>query len=107
MKFVHLRVTWPLHLILLDSSFLLQRFVMGAMIFDFWAILEDGCHGHLRGGLRVWLCFTYCFCDTWVGGEFCVLTRWAILAIDFSGFKTFGSGAEFRFSHVGIIFVTG
>ena len=34
---------------------------MGIMIFDFWAILEVDHHGHVRGGLKVWLCFTYHF----------------------------------------------
>ena len=57
-------------------------------------------------GIRVGLYFTITFCDICWWRGVVLLRRWAILAIEFSGFQCFGRWGLLRFSHVGIAFAT-
>ena len=66
-------------------------FVLGQLqwelCFEILAIQAISCPGHWKVGVRVLLCFTYCFAMPKFWGTFVLLVRLAIMSIDFLGFQ--------------------
>ena len=61
---MHLRVTWPLHLIIVGFWLFASKVCDGSYNFDFWAILEVGHRGCLGWWTKGMVMFYLLLCDT-------------------------------------------